>query len=40
MAQERHDYPYSSKKEMDNWRGEKDGEANASLWAEDVSPKT
>ncbi|WP_367379812.1 DUF6708 domain-containing protein [Collimonas arenae] len=40
LAQERHDYPYSSKKEMDNWRGEKDGEANASLWAEDVSPKT
>jgi len=39
LAQERHDYPYSSKKEMDNWHGEKDGEANASLWAEDAPSK-
>jgi len=39
LAQERHDYPYDPKMELDNWHGEKDGAANASLWAEDVPPK-
>jgi hypothetical protein len=39
LAQERHDYPYNPKREMDHWRGEKDGAANAWLWAEDIPPK-
>ncbi|AMP03479.1 DUF6708 domain-containing protein [Collimonas pratensis] len=39
LAQERHDYPYDPKMELDGWHGEKDGAVNASLWAEDVPPK-